>query len=271
MTSAKKLSDQITKAMEGVTPGPWHIDPKAAEESFFEDVNILRHDGLAVAVCVHNGDIMPPEPAKNAAYIAATQPDNMRVILSALADAELQSTADSRIAELEQQIANIKASRDLQVTIAADEEERARKAEAQRETYEEILRVVCGHLELPQSESGPADDLSLYDRALEQADVMYRQTEAERVGHMNARYSAEAKLIGENRRFSVLIESKDETIRQLNEEAKYLRAKLAEAVKVIADLVNGLVTDDDEGLIEHVPQIVSARAFLSKLEASHAV
>jgi len=151
---------------------------------------------------------------------------------------DIQLSADSRIAELEQQIANIKASRDLQVTIAADEEERARKAEVQRETYEEILRVVCGHLELPQSESGPADDISLYDRALEQADVTYSQTEAERVEHKNARYSAEAKLIGENRRFSVLIESKDETIRQLNEEVKFLRPKLSEAVKVMEQIAN---------------------------------
>ncbi|NTG61798.1 hypothetical protein G6L45_16075 [Agrobacterium rhizogenes] len=133
--TAKELSDQITKAMEGVTPGPWHVDPKAAEESFFEDVSILRHDGLAVAVCVHNGDILPPEPEKNAGYIAAVQPNNIRVILSALADAELQSTADSRIAELEQQIANIKASRDCQVTIAAGEEERARKAESELDQW----------------------------------------------------------------------------------------------------------------------------------------
>jgi hypothetical protein len=53
------------------TPGPWHVDPKAPEESFFEDVNILRHDGLAVAVCVHNGDILPPEPLANAHLVAA--------------------------------------------------------------------------------------------------------------------------------------------------------------------------------------------------------
>ena len=53
------------------TPGPWHVDPKAPEESFFEDVSILRHDGLAVAVAVHNGDIIPPEPEANARLIAA--------------------------------------------------------------------------------------------------------------------------------------------------------------------------------------------------------
>jgi hypothetical protein len=63
------------------TPGPWHVDPKSPEESFFEDVNVLRHDGLAVAVCVQNGDILPPEPEANARLIAAA-PD----LLVALAD-----------------------------------------------------------------------------------------------------------------------------------------------------------------------------------------
>lgn len=61
------------------TPGPWHVDPKAPEESFFEDVNILRHDGLAVAVCVHNGDIVPPEPEANARLIAAA-PDLLEAL-----------------------------------------------------------------------------------------------------------------------------------------------------------------------------------------------
>lgn len=48
---------------------PWHVDPKAAEESFFQDVNILLHSGLAVAVAVHNGDIPPDAVAANAAFI----------------------------------------------------------------------------------------------------------------------------------------------------------------------------------------------------------
>lgn len=60
------------------TPGPWHVDPKAPEESFFEDVSILRHDGLAVAVAVHNGDVLPPEPEANARLIAAA-PDLLAV------------------------------------------------------------------------------------------------------------------------------------------------------------------------------------------------
>jgi hypothetical protein len=241
MTTAKELSAQITKAMEAVTPGPWAYQRP--------DTCVKGHMGTANVRVVAQMDESRRGLTNwqaDLGYIAAVQPNNMRVILSALADAErdrdyshdramrlagflgdetvqqiiaraeaaeqeltdtqtanqcmiedsiaLRDRADSRIAELEQQIANIKASRDCQVTIAAGEEERARKAEAERATYEEILRVVCGHLELPQSESGPADDLSLYDRALEQADVMYRQTEAERVEHKNARYSAEALL-----------------------------------------------------------------------------
>ncbi|TLX12106.1 hypothetical protein [Rhizobium sp. MHM7A] len=61
------------------TPGPWHVDPKSPEESFFEDVNVLRHDGLAIAVCVHNGDILPPEPEANARLIAAA-PDLLEAL-----------------------------------------------------------------------------------------------------------------------------------------------------------------------------------------------
>ncbi|NTG00053.1 hypothetical protein G6L30_07955 [Agrobacterium rhizogenes] len=57
---------------------------------------------------------------------------------------DIQSTADSRIAELEQQIANIKASRDCQATIAAGEEERARKAEAERDELRTWTKKVTG-------------------------------------------------------------------------------------------------------------------------------
>lgn len=67
----KSEIDELRKLAAKAAPGPWHIDPKAAEESFFEDVNILRHSGLAVAVAVHNGDILPPQPEANAAYIVA--------------------------------------------------------------------------------------------------------------------------------------------------------------------------------------------------------
>lgn len=62
----------MTDTPDNPKPGtalPWHTNPKDAEESFFCDVNILRHDGLAVAVAVHNGDIEPDAVAANAAYI----------------------------------------------------------------------------------------------------------------------------------------------------------------------------------------------------------
>jgi hypothetical protein len=127
MSSLKELSDQITKAMEGVYQEEWSID-RFKSEITGDEWGLIVCDGTIIAEI--RGALDYCGNGENAEYIIATQPNNMRVILSALADAELQSTADSRIAELEQQIANIKASRDLQVTIAADEEERARKAEA---------------------------------------------------------------------------------------------------------------------------------------------
>ncbi len=61
------------------------------------------------------------------------------------------------------------------------------------ETYEEILRVVCGYLELPQSESGPADDVRLYNRALEAADEYTKQADADLSVNRDARFKAEAE------------------------------------------------------------------------------
>lgn len=49
----------------------WTAQPKPQEETYFEDVNILRQDGLAVAVALVNGDITAEEAAANAAKIAA--------------------------------------------------------------------------------------------------------------------------------------------------------------------------------------------------------
>lgn len=53
------------------TPGPWHLDTKTAVESYFDDVNVLRDDGLAVAVALHNGNIAPEETMANGKLIAA--------------------------------------------------------------------------------------------------------------------------------------------------------------------------------------------------------
>lgn len=60
--------------------------------------------------------------------------------------------------------------------------------------YEAILRVVCSHLELPQSESGPADDLHLYDRALDAADLYTRLADADLAENKRMRFAAEADL-----------------------------------------------------------------------------
>ena len=62
-------------------------------------------------------------------------------------------------------------------------------------TYEEILRVVCGHLELPQSESGPADDVRLYDRALEALDEYSCKADAELAENKRLRFKAEAEVV----------------------------------------------------------------------------
>ncbi|NTF54854.1 hypothetical protein G6L12_08105 [Agrobacterium rhizogenes] len=103
MTTAKELSDQIKKAMEAVTPGPWAYQRP--------DTYVKGHMGTANVRVVAQMDESRRGLTNwqaDLGYIAAVQPNNMRVILSALADAELQLAADSRIAELEQQIANIK-------------------------------------------------------------------------------------------------------------------------------------------------------------------
>lgn len=58
--------------------------------------------------------------------------------------------------------------------------------------FEEILRLVCSYLELPQSEGGPADDIRLYDRALEAADLYSRQADADLAENRRLRFEAEA-------------------------------------------------------------------------------
>lgn len=61
------------------TPGPWEADPVTDPDAYFSDVNILRDDGLAVAVAVQNGDIAPHQARANAHLIAAA-PDLLRAV-----------------------------------------------------------------------------------------------------------------------------------------------------------------------------------------------
>jgi hypothetical protein len=49
------------------SPLPWRASP--SDDEFFEDCNILRPDGLAVAVAVVNGDIAKKEADMNAELI----------------------------------------------------------------------------------------------------------------------------------------------------------------------------------------------------------
>jgi hypothetical protein len=71
---------------------------------------------------------------------------------------------------------------------------RVAELEIRCETFEDCLRTVCHHLELPQSESGPCDDVTLYDRSLEDLDLLYRKAEAERAVAVSRLHRAEAAL-----------------------------------------------------------------------------
>jgi hypothetical protein len=92
------------------TPGPWHVDPKSAEESFFEDVYVLRHDGLAIAVCVHNGDILPPEPEANGRLIASA-PELLECLKAMVAETVEYATIN-KLGDAEQQH-NVKWARSI--------------------------------------------------------------------------------------------------------------------------------------------------------------
>jgi hypothetical protein len=81
-------------------------------------------------------------------------------------------------------------------TLAASDRAHMTKIEQlQREVdlYTDILRSICGLLELPHSESGPCDGVGYYTRAIEGLQVDLAKTEAERVEHSQARYKAEAE------------------------------------------------------------------------------
>lgn len=67
--------------MHRPSPGPWRAEAIAPEDTYFQDVNILRPDGLAVAAAFQNGDISPEETWRNACVLAAA-PD----LLEALRD-----------------------------------------------------------------------------------------------------------------------------------------------------------------------------------------
>ncbi|WP_271024896.1 hypothetical protein [Rhizobium sp. RCAM05973] len=91
MSNAKEIADKITKAMEGVSHGKWcQFHPSYAPEAEgtpFSDWD-SSHDMSAVKDRERTKRLATFKHADDAAYVDATQPDNMRVILSALVDAE---------------------------------------------------------------------------------------------------------------------------------------------------------------------------------------
>lgn len=68
------------------------------------------------------------------------------------------------------------------------------RLQAQLERYDECLRTACYHLRLPQSESGPCDDSSQYDRALEGLIGLLDEAEAKEKLASERRFRAEAAL-----------------------------------------------------------------------------
>lgn len=96
MTTAKELADQISKAMEGVPGGNWSVnrikgytvnyivtdDPELAPTKEHRFRNNVAETGLTPG----QSGIASFEAISE--YLATLSPDNMRIILSALADAE---------------------------------------------------------------------------------------------------------------------------------------------------------------------------------------
>jgi hypothetical protein len=89
--------------------------------------------------------------------------------LLALAKAALNAAFDHGASETGIDTRERAAKTDAALTAALT----ANAAEIERLT--DILRCVCTHLELPQSESGPADDVALYDKALEGIDEHHQR------------------------------------------------------------------------------------------------
>ncbi|AKU43503.1 hypothetical protein CPT_Sansa99 [Caulobacter phage Sansa] len=73
----------VTFFKGNVTPTEdgWHTGPQDAEEHV-QDINILRHDGLAVGVAVHNGDLTPQQVRQHADLMAAAPRMKKALILA---------------------------------------------------------------------------------------------------------------------------------------------------------------------------------------------
>jgi len=97
MTTAKSLSEQIKKAMEGAYNEEWSID-RFKSEITGDDWGLIVCDGTIIAEI--RGALNACGNGENAEYIVATQPKNMLVIISALEDAERErDEARAKLAE----------------------------------------------------------------------------------------------------------------------------------------------------------------------------
>lgn len=117
MTTAKDIADKITKAMEGVTPGRWcQFHPSYAPEAVgapFSDWD-SSHDMSAVEDGRRTKRIATFKHADDAAYADLVQPDNIRILLSALADAEERAfEAEEIIKERDDRLALVDRIADL--------------------------------------------------------------------------------------------------------------------------------------------------------------
>lgn len=69
MTDTTTLIAELREKLAKATPGPW--EAREAPDGYFQDMNIIRPDGLAVACAVMNGDITRTETWDNASLIVA--------------------------------------------------------------------------------------------------------------------------------------------------------------------------------------------------------
>lgn len=97
--SARAAIELIEKAMEGVTPGPWHDAPGTTTGRIVVAPNMTKAKRRVAA-------LGGPDREANAAYIAACSPDHMREVLAAAREAE---ELKREIAELKADLAELRA------------------------------------------------------------------------------------------------------------------------------------------------------------------
>jgi len=158
------------RAFEDTTHGYWGIEREQAsndDDPIMYSIKIHR-ERVAIVVDAHNAEVARLESLHRSEI--ADMAERFRSV---------------NVSEAVKQLADILPSAPAELVMGSDD---------RCATYEDILRVVCGHLELPQSESGPADDVRLYDRALEAMDEYSKKADAELAKNTALRFKAEAQV-----------------------------------------------------------------------------